>query len=140
MCPFRKEEGIFRSESLATLSVLKEVITKEATARDNKFNINLGKGLLLQEWQVGGYEREKGRGDAVTTTLQDSIIIVVLVVKEDSTDKVLEMLYPILKVQVDLAKKVQLIEALKVSSHVLISMRPFFLNTRYTMKLLYHVH
>ncbi len=39
----RKDEAIFKSESLTTLSVLKQFITKEATSRNIKININICK-------------------------------------------------------------------------------------------------
>jgi Bardet-Biedl syndrome 7 protein len=41
VCSYRKDEAIFKSESVATLSILKQFVTKEATTRNTKININL---------------------------------------------------------------------------------------------------
>ena len=81
---FRKGEGIFRSDNISTISILKDVLTKEATKR--KINLNIS------------YE------------LQD-----------ESVPDTLKRLHPKLEYQLLLAKKVQLIDALKVHKEKLSS-------------------
>ncbi|XP_071787420.1 BBSome complex member BBS7-like [Asterias amurensis] len=75
-CFYKKGEGIFRSDNISTISILKDVLTKEATKR--KINLNIS------------YE------------LQD-----------ESVPDTLKRLHPKLEYQLLLAKKVQLIDALK---------------------------
>ena len=74
---FRAGEGIFRSDNISTISILKDVLTKEATKR--KINLNIS------------YE-----------------------LKDDSIPLTLQRIHPKLEYQLLLAKKVQLIDALKV--------------------------
>ncbi|XP_026855175.1 Bardet-Biedl syndrome 7 protein [Electrophorus electricus] len=71
-----KGEGNFRSDNISTISILKDVLSKEATKR--KINLNIS------------YE-----------------------VNEDSVSHTLKMIHPKLEYQLLLAKKVQLIDALK---------------------------
>ncbi|XP_027010318.1 Bardet-Biedl syndrome 7 protein isoform X1 [Tachysurus fulvidraco] len=71
-----KGEGNFKSDNISTISILKDVLSKEATKR--KINLNIS------------YE-----------------------VNEDSVSHTLKMIHPKLECQLLLAKKVQLIEALK---------------------------
>ncbi|KAI4879524.1 hypothetical protein NFI96_026821 [Prochilodus magdalenae] len=71
-----KGEGIFKSDNISTISILKDVLSKEATKR--KINLNIS------------YE-----------------------VNEDSVSHTLKMIHPKLEYQLLLAKKVQLIDALK---------------------------
>lgn len=73
----RKGEGIFRSDNISTISILKDVLTKEATRR--KINLNISYDL-----------------------------------EEDSIPDTLKRIHPKLEYQLLLAKKVQLIDALKV--------------------------
>jgi len=40
ICQYRKGEGIFRSDNVSTISILKEVLTKEATSRKISLKIN----------------------------------------------------------------------------------------------------
>ncbi|XP_022086868.1 Bardet-Biedl syndrome 7 protein homolog [Acanthaster planci] len=75
-CLYRKGEGIFRSDNISTVSILKDVLSKEATKR--KINLNIS------------YE-----------------------VQEESVPDTLRRLHPKLEYQLLLAKKVQLIDALK---------------------------
>lgn len=42
-CRFRKGEAIFRSDNISTISILKDVLTKEATKRKINLNISFGK-------------------------------------------------------------------------------------------------
>ncbi|XP_030643563.1 BBSome complex member BBS7 [Chanos chanos] len=71
-----KGEAHFKSDNISTISILKDVLTKEATKR--KINLNIS------------YE-----------------------VNEDSVNHTLRMIHPKLEYQLLLAKKVQLIDALK---------------------------
>ncbi|KAL6479853.1 hypothetical protein MHYP_G00108860 [Metynnis hypsauchen] len=71
-----KGEGNFKSDNISTISILKDVLSKEATKR--KINLNIS------------YE-----------------------VNEDSVSHTLKMIHPKLEYQLLLAKKVQLIDALK---------------------------
>lgn len=71
-----KGEGNFKSDNISTISILKDVLSKEATKR--KINLNIS------------YE-----------------------VNEDSVSHTLRMIHPKLEYQLLLAKKVQLIDALK---------------------------
>ncbi|XP_019647281.1 PREDICTED: Bardet-Biedl syndrome 7 protein homolog [Branchiostoma belcheri] len=75
-CTYRKGEGIFRSDNISTISILKDVITKQATHR--KVNIQ------------------------ITYDLSD-----------ESIPHTLQLIHPRLEYQLLLAKKVQLIDALK---------------------------
>ena len=40
---FRKGEATFRSDNISTISILKDVLTKEATKRKISLNISFGK-------------------------------------------------------------------------------------------------
>ncbi|XP_071950481.1 BBSome complex member BBS7-like [Antedon mediterranea] len=75
-CSYRKGEGIFRSDNISTISIMKDVLTKEATKR--KINLNIS------------YE-----------------------VVDDTIPATLWRIHPKLEYQLLLAKKFQLIEALK---------------------------
>ncbi|KAA0709574.1 Bardet-Biedl syndrome 7 protein -like protein BBS2-like protein 1 [Triplophysa tibetana] len=71
-----KDDANFKSDNISTISILKDVLSKEATKR--KINLNIS------------YE-----------------------VNEDSVNHTLQMIHPKLEYQLILAKKVQLIDALK---------------------------
>uniref|UniRef100_A0A8C5KVT1 Bardet-Biedl syndrome 7 n=1 Tax=Jaculus jaculus TaxID=51337 RepID=A0A8C5KVT1_JACJA len=73
---YRKGEGIFKSDNISTISILKDVLSKEATKR--KINLNIS------------YE-----------------------INEISVKHTLKLIHPKLEFQLLLAKKVQLIDALK---------------------------
>lgn len=73
---YRKGDANFKSDNISTISILKDVLSKEATKR--KINLNIS------------YE-----------------------VNEDSVSHTLKMIHPKLEYQLILAKKVQLIDALK---------------------------
>ncbi|XP_020863990.1 BBSome complex member BBS7 isoform X2 [Phascolarctos cinereus] len=73
---YRKGEGIFKSDNISTISILKDVLSKEATKR--KINLNIA------------YE-----------------------INEVSVNHTLKLIHPKLEYQLLLAKKVQLIDALK---------------------------
>ncbi|XP_071846430.1 BBSome complex member BBS7-like isoform X1 [Apostichopus japonicus] len=75
-CLYKKGEGTFRSDNISTISILKDVLSKEATRR--KINLNIS------------YELE-----------------------ENSIPDTLRRIHPKLEYQLLLAKKVQLIDALK---------------------------
>ncbi|XP_006007349.1 Bardet-Biedl syndrome 7 protein [Latimeria chalumnae] len=75
-CTYRKGEGIFKSDNISTISILKDVLSKEATKR--KINLNIS------------YD-----------------------VNEESVNHTLKLIHPKLEFQLLLAKKVQLIDALK---------------------------
>ena len=51
-CTYRKEDAIFRSESVATLSVVKQFVTKEATSRNVKISINLCKNNFSKLYYI----------------------------------------------------------------------------------------
>ncbi|XP_042548952.1 Bardet-Biedl syndrome 7 protein isoform X2 [Dipodomys spectabilis] len=73
---YRKGQGIFKSDNISTISILKDVLSKEATKR--KINLNIS------------YE-----------------------INEVSVKHTLKLIHPKLEYQLLLAKKVQLIDALK---------------------------
>ncbi|OWK06905.1 BBS7, partial [Cervus elaphus hippelaphus] len=73
---YRKGEGVFKSDNISTISILKDVLSKEATKR--KINLNIS------------YE-----------------------INEVSVKHTLKLIHPKLEYQLLLAKKVQLIDALK---------------------------
>ncbi|KAK1175356.1 hypothetical protein AOXY_G3052 [Acipenser oxyrinchus oxyrinchus] len=75
-CTYSKGEGIFKSDNISTISILKDVLSKEATKR--KINLNIS------------YD-----------------------VNEESVNHTLKLIHPKLEYQLILAKKVQLIDALK---------------------------
>ena len=75
--PCRKGEGVFRSDNISTISILKDVLTKEATKR--KINLNISYDLA-----------------------------------DESIAGTLRRIHPKLEYQLLLAKKVQLVDALKV--------------------------
>ncbi|XP_059121224.1 Bardet-Biedl syndrome 7 protein isoform X3 [Peromyscus eremicus] len=75
-CIYRKGEGVFKSDNISTISILKDVLSKEATKR--KINLNIS------------YE-----------------------INEVSVKHTLKLIHPKLEYQLLLAKKVQLIDALK---------------------------
>ncbi|XP_030047637.1 BBSome complex member BBS7 [Microcaecilia unicolor] len=75
-CTYRKGEGVFKSDNISTISILKDVLSKEATKK--KINLNIS------------YD-----------------------INEDSVKHTLKMIHPKLEHQLLLAKKVQLIDALK---------------------------
>ncbi|KAJ7348767.1 Bardet-Biedl syndrome 7 protein, partial [Desmophyllum pertusum] len=76
-CQYKKGEAIFKSDNISTISILKDVLTKEATKR--KINLNISYDL-----------------------------------NEDSVVHTLNLIHPKLEYQLLLAKKVQLIEGLKM--------------------------
>ena len=54
---FRKGEALFRSDNISTISILKDVLTKEATKRKINLNISYGKlpiGLKRGNLQILG--------------------------------------------------------------------------------------
>ncbi|XP_029442221.1 Bardet-Biedl syndrome 7 protein [Rhinatrema bivittatum] len=75
-CTYRKGEGVFKSDNISTISILKDVLSKEATKK--KINLNIS------------YD-----------------------INEHSVNHTLKMIHPKLEHQLLLAKKVQLIDALK---------------------------
>ncbi|XP_041130154.1 Bardet-Biedl syndrome 7 protein [Polyodon spathula] len=75
-CTYSKGEGVFKSDNISTISILKDVLSKEATKR--KINLNIS------------YD-----------------------VNEESVNHTLKLIHPKLEYQLILAKKVQLIDALK---------------------------
>ncbi|XP_066575921.1 BBSome complex member BBS7 [Amia ocellicauda] len=75
-CTYSKGQGNFKSDNISTISILKDVLSKEATKR--KMNLNIS------------YD-----------------------INEDSVNHTLKMIHPKLEYQLLLAKKVQLIDALK---------------------------
>ncbi|XP_060707336.1 Bardet-Biedl syndrome 7 protein isoform X2 [Hemiscyllium ocellatum] len=75
-CSYKKGEGTFKSDNISTISILKDILTKEATKR--KINLNIS------------YD-----------------------VNEESINYTLKLIHPKLEHQLLLAKKVQLIDALK---------------------------
>ncbi|XP_078457100.1 BBSome complex member BBS7 isoform X1 [Lampetra fluviatilis] len=75
-CVYRKGEGVFKSDNISTISILKDILTKEATKR--KINLNISYDM-----------------------------------NEDSIGHTLQLIHPKLEHQLMLAKKVQLIDALK---------------------------
>lgn len=72
-----KGEAVFRSDNISTISILKDVLSKEATKKKMKLNVSCE-------------------------------------LNESSIEHTLELIHPKLEHQLLLAKKVQLIDALKV--------------------------
>ncbi|XP_032079429.1 Bardet-Biedl syndrome 7 protein isoform X1 [Thamnophis elegans] len=75
-CTYRKGEGYFKSDNISTISILKDVLSKEATKR--KINLNISCDM-----------------------------------DEASVNHTLNLIHPKLEYQLMLAKKVELIDALK---------------------------
>ncbi|XP_015681430.1 Bardet-Biedl syndrome 7 protein [Protobothrops mucrosquamatus] len=75
-CTYRKGEGYFKSDNISTISILKDVLSKEATKR--KINLNISCDM-----------------------------------NEASVNHTLNLIHPKLEYQLMLAKKVELIDALK---------------------------
>ncbi|XP_007436383.1 Bardet-Biedl syndrome 7 protein, partial [Python bivittatus] len=75
-CTYRKGEGYFKSDNISTISILKDVLSKEATKR--KINLNISCDI-----------------------------------NEASVTHTLKLIHPKLEYQLMLAKKVELIDALK---------------------------
>jgi Bardet-Biedl syndrome 7 protein len=76
-CSYKRGEATFRSDNISTISILKDVLSKEATSR--KMSVNMTH-----------------------------------VISDESATHTLRLLHPKLEYQLLLAKKVQLIDALKV--------------------------
>eukprot|EP00118_Oscarella_pearsei_P011995 m.84946 g.84946 ORF g.84946 m.84946 type:complete len:230 (+) comp36418_c0_seq15:2058-2747(+) len=75
-CSYRRSDAVFKSDNVSTISIIKDVLTKEATKR--KINLNIS------------YD-----------------------IQDESVTHTLKLLHPKLEHQLLLAKKVQLIDALK---------------------------
>lgn len=75
-CHYKKGEAVFKSDNISTISILKDVLTKEATKK--KINLDISCDI-----------------------------------NEDSIVHILNLIHPKLEYQLVLAKKVQLIDALK---------------------------
>lgn len=45
LCHFSKGEGHFKSDNISTISILKDVLSKEATKRKNNLDISYGRSL-----------------------------------------------------------------------------------------------
>lgn len=105
-CNYSKGEGHFKSDNISTISILSDVLSKEATKR--KINLNISYG---------------GLGDCVIPADRincDKLNHVQLAslfpdINDDSVSHTLKMIHPKLEYQLLLARKVQLIDALKVS-------------------------
>ncbi|XP_023932485.1 Bardet-Biedl syndrome 7 protein homolog isoform X2 [Lingula anatina] len=76
MCQYKKGEGLFKSDNISTISILKDVLTKEATKKKIRLDIS--------------YD-----------------------INEESVAHLLNLIHPKLEYQLVLAKKVQIIDALK---------------------------
>jgi hypothetical protein len=55
---FRKGEAIFRSDNISTISILKDVLTKEATKKKIRLDISYGKYLTISVYLKSGLIRE----------------------------------------------------------------------------------
>lgn len=104
--PYRKGEGCFKSDNISTISILKDVLSKEATKRKINLNISYGKiclGVILS--LVSFY------------ILKNNFIFLdsMLDINEESVRHTLKLIHPKLEYQQLLAKKVHLIDALRVS-------------------------
>ena len=95
----RKGEALFRSDNMSTISVLKEVLSKEATQR--KIAIKMTHGMYIQSM--------------ITNPLYLYTLTHFLMAELDdaSVPHMLGLIYPRLEGQLLLAKNVQLIEALQ---------------------------
>ena len=92
----RKGEVVFRSDNMSTISVLKDVLSKEATQK--KITVQISHGIFIQ--------------------CSFSIVHPIFIYKElddQSIPHMLELIFPKLEDQVMLAKNVQLIDALQVT-------------------------
>lgn len=103
---FSKGEGNFKSDNISTISILKDVLSKEATKR--KINLNISYGELKEL-------SHRIRTDRNTILIVFKLFIL-LEVNEESVSHTLKMIHPKLEYQLLLAKKVQLIDALKVNT------------------------
>lgn len=46
ICKYSKGQAIFKSDNISTISVIKDFLTKEATTRHIKIEVNLSKDLM----------------------------------------------------------------------------------------------
>lgn len=106
---FSKGEGNFKSDNISTISILKDVLSKEATKRKINLNISYGEFPFI-----------KTTNSSFTSHCCHLCFnfFCVVEVNEDSVSHTLKMIHPKLECQLLLAKKVQLIDALKVHSAV----------------------
>lgn len=109
---YRKGEGYFKSDNISTISILKDVLSKEATKRKINLNISYGKNsfsifLSFSSFAINGM--------CNTHLLVGVLFYSLLDVNEESVRHTLKLIHPKLEYQQLLAKKVHLIDALRVS-------------------------
>lgn len=95
----RKGEVIFRSDNMSTISVLKDVLSKEATQK--KIIVQISHGNILCYMFIQLYN-----------------VLSYIELDDKSIPHMLELIFPKLEDQVMLAKNVQLIDALQVYSFI----------------------
>lgn len=111
ICNFSKGEGHFRSDNISTISILSDVLSKEATKKKINLNISYGKCLKIQFLSL-----------LINSFIESNRLILSFFfffffntdISDESVSHTLNMIHPKLEYQLLLARKVQLIDALKV--------------------------
>lgn len=106
---FSKGEGHFKSDNISTISILSDVLSKEATKKKINLNISYGK------WTFICYFRSNDTCLFSKQSFMCSFWVCDPDINDDSVNHTLKMIHPKLEYQLMLARKVQLIDALKVS-------------------------
>lgn len=112
ICNFSKGEGHFRSDNISTISILSDVLSKEATKRKINLNISYG-GCIVILYQCL-FQSLIYRTQPCSNCLL-FYFLHLPDINDDSVSHTLKMIHPKLEYQLLLARKVQLIDALKVS-------------------------
>lgn len=131
----KKGEAIFRSDNISTISILKDVLTKEATKKKISLNITYGRFLYTcilimvkcEELRLLNFRICKSQWDTgyliymylISWSWYLNVILTCATISfaeinDDSIPYTLNLIHPKLEYQLLLAKKVQLIDALKV--------------------------
>lgn len=111
---YRKGEGYFKSDNISTISILKDVLSKEATKRKINLKISYGKNFFSILLSFSSFDIPIN-GVCSTHLLVGVLFHSLLDVNEESVRHTLKLIHPKLEYQQLLAKKVHLIDALRVS-------------------------
>lgn len=114
---YRIGEGCFKSDNISTISILKDVLSKEATKRKINLNISFGKTLSILLSFASFYILINGICIAhlFVAVCFFLFCFLLLDINEESVRHTLKLIHPKLEYQQLLAKKVHLIDALRVS-------------------------
>lgn len=123
---YRIGEGCFKSDNISTISILKDVLSKEATKRKINLNISFGKTSSILLFFASFYILINGicidvlfirlLGCGGFLFCSSVFCFLLLDINEESVRHTLKLIHPKLEYQQLLAKKVHLIDALRVST------------------------